>query len=74
MHRYNKKMESLTSEYNLMLAQTLDSQRLYYERRLQDLNKEESDIITLKRGEIGDVESRLVELDTKVGEAIEARG
>lgn len=71
VHRYNKKMESLTSEYNLMLAHTLDSQRVYFERRLHELNQEESAIVELKKQEVAETEERLVELDIRIGQAIE---
>lgn len=41
VHRYNKKIESLNHEYNQMLSQTLENQRVYFEKRLLELNMEE---------------------------------
>jgi hypothetical protein len=49
VHRYNKKIESLNYEYNQMLAQTLENQRAYFERRLNGLEAGEEALISEKK-------------------------
>jgi len=49
VHRYNKKIESLNYEYNQMLAQTLENQRAYFERRLSGLEAGEEALIAEKK-------------------------
>jgi hypothetical protein len=73
VHRYNKKMQSLTADYNLMLSQTLDSQRVYFERRLQGLDIEERELVELRKREVKDMEARLEEIDLRVGAVIRER-
>ncbi len=68
VHRYNKKIESLNYEYNQMLAQTLENQRSYFEKRLAELNAEEDQIIAKKRHQILESEQKLREIDTKMDE------
>jgi chromosome segregation ATPase len=69
VHRYNKKIESLNYEYNHMLAQTLENQRAYFERRLAELNEEEDLIIAKTKNQLAEAESRLIELDAKTDES-----
>ena len=69
VHRYNKKIESLNYEYNHMLAQTLENQRAYFERRLTELNEEEDLIIIRTKKQIVEAEHRLIELDNKTDDS-----
>lgn len=69
VHRYNKKIESLNYEYNHMLAQTLDNQRAYFERRLQELNQEEDTLIEMRKREVSEVERKLIGMDKEIDEA-----
>jgi hypothetical protein len=66
IHRYNKKIESLNYEYNHTLAQTLDNQRAYFEKRLLELNQEEESIIAMKKSEINSIEQHLLQMDLEI--------
>jgi hypothetical protein len=57
--RYNKKVESLNFEYNLTLAQTLENQRAYFERRIADLSVEEGAFVQQRKVEISRQEDEL---------------
>lgn len=35
--RFNKKLETLNMEYNTILLKTLDEQKQFYERKLQEI-------------------------------------
>jgi hypothetical protein len=67
VHQYNKKIESLNSEYNHMLSMTLENQRAYFERRLSELTVEEDVLIQSKRLGIQQSEERLGEMDIAMG-------
>jgi hypothetical protein len=67
VHQYNKKIESLNSEYNHMLSMTLENQRTYFEKRLSELTVEEDILIQSKRLDIQQSEERLGEMDIVMG-------
>ena len=56
---FNKKVGSLNQEYTAMLASTLESQRVFYQESLSEMEINATSLLEKKSREIHDIESTL---------------
>ena len=60
---FNKKVAGLNQEYTAMLASTLESQRVFYQESLHEMETNASGLLEKKTKEILDQEASLQDLD-----------
>jgi len=54
---FNKKVASLNQEYTAMLASTLESQRVFYQESLQEMEQSATGLLDRKSKEIHNLEN-----------------
>ena len=64
----NKKVVSLNQEYTAMLASSLESQRIFYQESLQEMENNASGVMLRKTNEIHALEQDLRNLDDQIEE------
>ena len=65
---FNSKVVSLNDEYTIMLASTLESQRVYYQQTLQKMQEDAGTTIEEQKAQINKLEYGLQETDKQIEE------